>query len=324
MLILVPDFDTVDRINSALNELKCNLRSDGRPIIGLPAKRLAQICFDANPKSLVIPAHIWTPWFALFGSFSGYDTIEDCFEELTPKIYALETGLSSDPEMNWRLSALNRYTLISNSDAHSPHNLGREANVFDLEKFAYNEIYEVIKNKDKKKFLYTIEFYPQEGIYHYDGHRDCKFVCSPEESIKKYKNICPKCKKKMTLGVDHRVADLADRELGFVPENSIPYKSLVPLEEIIAECLGQGKKTKGVENIYESMLLKGGNEFHILLDLSREEIAAISNKIIAEAIMRVRERQIFASPGYDGKYGVITVFSPEERKRLQPSQKSLF
>ena len=322
LLILAPDFATVDKINAALEKRKCNLRSDGRPIIGLSAKQLAQICFEANEKTLVIPAHAWTPWFAIFGSKSGYDSMEECFEELTSNIYAIETGLSSDPAMNWRLSALDKITLISNSDAHSPANLGREANVFDLEKFTYNEIYEILKNKDKKKFLYTIEFFPQEGKYHFDGHRDCKFVCSPSES-KKIKNICPVCKKELVLGVDHRVQQLADRELGVEPRNAIPYKNLVPLREIIAECLQKNKNAKLVGEWYEKMTERK-TEFEILLDLSRDEISAISNELVAEAIERVRAGRVEARPGYDGEFGVIKIFNEQKIKKLLPAQNKLF
>ena len=323
ILVYAPDFATVDKINAELIKRKCNLSSDGRPIIGLSAKQLAQICFEANPKCLVVPAHAWTPWFAVFGSKSGYDSLQDCFEELTPNIFAIETGLSSDPQMNWRLSALDNILLISNSDAHNPRNLGREANVFDLNEFTYDEIYNIFKNKDHKKFLYTVEFFPQEGKYHYDGHLNCHFVCSPQENKIKYKNICPVCKKTMTLGVDHRVDDLADRELGFVPKNSVPYKNLVPLEELLAQCLGVGKSSKTVASLYESMLGRGGNEFNILLNLDENEITEISNNLVAKAIKRVRLKQVCAIAGYDGQYGVIKVFSDKELDECLPRQKTL-
>lgn len=321
--LLAPDFVTVDKINKSLKDLKCNLRSDGRPIIGLSVKDLAQVCFEANEKTLVIPAHIWTPWFALFGSKSGYDRMEDCFEELTPFIYAVETGLSSDPEMNWRLSALDNINLISNSDAHSPRNIGREANVFEMKEDTYDEIYDILRVKDKKRFLYTIEFFPQEGMYHADGHRECKFSCSPEESKIKYKNICPICKKPLTLGVEYRVDDLADRELGFVPENAVPFKSLVPLEELIAESFQQGKNTKKVQEMFNKMLEKGKSEFDILLNADREKIKSISNDNIAEAIQRVREGKVIKIPGFDGQYGIIKVFNEAESKNLKPRQTKL-
>jgi len=323
LLILAPDFVTVEKINNALTELKCNLKSDGRPIVGLTAKRVAQICFDANEKTMVIPAHIWTPWFSVFGSKSGYDSLEECFEELTPKIFAAETGLSSDPAMNWRLSALDRITLISNSDAHSPANLGREANVFEFESFNYEELRDVLKNKDKNKFLYTIEFFPQEGKYHYDGHAVCKFSCSPDENKKKHHDVCPVCKKKLTIGVEHRVVDLADRELGFVPQNIISFKSIIPLQEIIAESMNKRKSCKGVGVLYEEMTNKR-SEFEILLEMNEKEIELISNKTIAAAIFRMRSGKVFAQAGYDGEYGVIKVFSEKENEARSALQKNLF
>jgi len=320
--VLAPDFATVDKINATLNKYGCNLKSDGRPIIGLSAKRLAEVCFEANEKTLVIPAHAWTPWFAIFGSKSGYDSLEECYEELTPRIYAIETGLSSDPAMNWRLSQLDGITLLSNSDAHSLLNIGREANVFDMAERTYDEMAGIIKSKDKKKFLYTVEFYPQEGRYHVDGHAKCKFSCSPHDSKKKYKNICPMCKKELTLGVEHRVDDLADRALGFKPANAVPYRSLVPLQEIVAECLQQGKATKRAQALYEKMLAQK-TEFEILLDSTREEIAAMSNELLAEAVMRVREGRIVVKPGYDGEYGVVKVFDEAEVKKNILKQESL-
>ncbi len=320
--VLVPDFVTVDKINAELNKRNCNLKSDGRPIIGLSAKQLAQICFEANEKTLVIPAHIWTPWFALFGSKSGYDRIEDCFEELTPNIYAVETGLSSDPPMNWRLSALDKLTLISNSDAHSPRNIGRNANFFSMQKFNYDELRQILKDKDANKFLFTVEFFPQEGRYHFDGHRACKFVCSPQESKNKYKNICPVCKRELVLGVEHRVDDLADRPVGFKPARIIPYKHLVPLQEIISECLQKGKLTKTVQLFYEKMI-KQKTEFEILLDLDYQKLKFISNEIVAEAIIRVKKGKVYTQPGYDGEYGTVKVFNPEEIKNFSPSQNKL-
>lgn len=323
ILILAPDFNTVEKISQELVRRGCNLKSDGRPIIGLSAKELARICFGANEKTLVIPAHAWTPWFAVFGSKSGYDSLEECYEELTPNIYAIETGLSSDPAMNWRLSGLDRITLVSNSDAHSAVNLGREANVFDLQDFTYDEIFQIIKNKDPQKFLYTIEFFPQEGKYHFDGHRVCKFVCSPIES-KRFKNSCPKCKKELVLGVDHRVDDLADRAVGFQPAAAIPFKSIVPLREIIMECLGKNKGAKAVVEKYDEIIERGASEFNILLDLTRAEIEKIAGPLMAEAIMRMREGKIFAQPGYDGEYGVIKVFSESEIKKSRANQQAMF
>jgi uncharacterized protein (TIGR00375 family) len=321
--INAPSFDTVSKINAELTRLKCNLRSDGRPIIGLSAKQLAELCWSVDERVMIIPAHAWTPWFAVFGSKSGYDSLEECFEELTPNIFAIETGLSSDPAMNWRLSQLDNVALLSNSDAHSLANLGREANVFDLKDYTYDEVRGIIKTKDKKRFLYTIEFFPQEGKYHSDGHILCNFSCAPHEAKLKYKNICPKCKRPLVLGVDHRVEDLADRPLGFKPEKMIPYKSLIPLQEVIAECQQKKKTAKSVIAQYEEIISRGGSEFNILLNLGRDEIKLIANELIAEAIMRMRAGRITAISGYDGLYGTIKVFSEDELLDLGSKQKLL-
>lgn len=322
MCYLLPTFKSAEKVIKKLEKRKCNLRSDGRPIIGLSVHDLTEIFLEADERTVIFPAHIWTPWFALFGSKSGYDRLEDCFEDLSRYIYAVETGLSSDPPMNWRLSALDDLCLISNSDAHSPANIGREANVFDFDRFDYQELYETLKNKDLQKFKYTIEFYPEEGRYHYDGHAKCKFSCPPQES-EKQKNICPVCKKPMVLGVEHRVNDLADREVGYRPKNAIDFKSLVPFREIVAECLQRGKNTKGVNEAYENILEAGGNEFNILLNMDYQEIAEVGNEILAEAVRRVREGEVKKIPGYDGEYGIIKIFSEKEIKELLPSQNKL-
>ena len=322
-VIFIPDFKTLDEFNKRLTDRGCNLKSDGRPIIGLSSKELLQILLDVNPDSFLVPAHAWTPWFAIFGSKSGYDSIEECFEDLSPQIFALETGLSSDPAMNWRLSALDNITLISNSDAHSPANLGREANVFNFTELTFAELKNILKNKDSENFLRTIEFYPQEGKYHYDGHRDCGVCFSPEDSLK-HKNICPKCQKPLVLGVDHRIAELADREVGFKPVRRIPFQSIIPLAEIISEVLGVGKQSKKVTAVYNEMITAGDNEFNILLNLDRTAITSISSEIIAEAIMRMRLGKISARPGYDGEFGRITVFAAGELKKIIPAQSNLF
>jgi len=289
-----------------------NLKSDGRPILGLDAKELAKIVLDASPDCLVIPAHAWTPWFAIFGSKSGFNSIEECFEDYSKYIYALETGLSSDPAMNWRLSFLDNITLISNSDSHSPKKIGREANVFDTE-ISYREIAEAIKTKNPQKFLYTIEFYPEEGKYHFDGHRNCGVKLSPSET-KKYAGLCPVCGKPLTVGVLNRVEELADREEGFRPPNSIPFKSLVPLEEVVADAVNQNTGTKEVVKEYQNLIEKLGSEFNILLDAPKETLQAATLPEIAEGIMRVREGKVFKEAGYDGVYGKIKVFSHAEEK----------
>jgi len=317
LVIFAPSLEVVEKINNRLSP-RYNLKSDGRPILGVDSKELLKIILDISPECLMIPAHAWTPWFGIFGSESGFDTLEECFDEMAPNIYALETGLSSDPKMNWQLSSLDRLTLISNSDAHSPANLGREANVFSIEpeKLSYQEIARIIKEKDKSKFLYTIEFYPEEGKYHFDGHRLCGIRLSPKEA-KKNNYICPVCKKPLTIGVLNRVDKLADREENFVPKNSIPYKSLVPLQEIIAEAFDKKKTTKPVIAQYQGIIEKGKNEFNILLNLSYGELLKITLPEVAEGIKRVREGKLKIEPGYDGVYGTVKVFNHKEKIERQ-------
>jgi len=283
---------------------------------------MSKLIWSISPDFIIIPAHAWTPWFAIFGSKSGFNSIEECFDDLTPNIVAIETGLSSDPPMNWRLSALDNITLISNSDAHSPANLGREANVFEIpeNELSYQEIRRIIKEKDQKRFLYTIEFFPEEGKYHYDGHRDCQINFSPAES-KKNKGICPVCKKTLVIGVLNRVDQLADRELGTKPTNIIPFKSLVPLQEIIAEVLDVAKTSKKVQQKYDEIVAAGGSEFEILLDKDYDEIKKIASPEIALGIKNLREQKVEAVAGYDGVFGVVKVFGKNKIKR--PTQKSL-
>ncbi|MBI4843948.1 MAG: DNA helicase UvrD [Nitrospirae bacterium] len=303
-LVFAPSIEVVEKINSVLEKLG-NIRSDGRPILGISAKELLKIVLGISEDCLFVPAHAWTPWFSIFGSKSGFDSIEECFEEYSKYIYAIETGLSSDPEMNWRLSALDNITLLSNSDAHSPAKLGREANVLDCG-MNYHDVIDTIKKKDRKRFLYTVEFFPEEGKYHFDGHSACGISFSPAET-KKHKGICPVCKKPLVIGVTNRVDELADREKGFVPENAIPSKHLVPLVEIIAEALGQGVNTKKVKAEYEK-LVSIHSEFDILLELGEDEIGDIANEKIAEGIKRVRSGEIKVMPGYDGEYGKVSIF----------------
>ena len=320
-IIFAPSFKTVDKINDHLSRLG-NLASDGRPILGLDAAELARIIFDIDPNCFIVPGHIWTPWFSLFGSASGFDRIEDCFEEQAKNIHCLETGLSSDPAMNWRLSALDRFSLISNSDSHSPSKIGREANVFDCQ-MSYDEITNTLKTKDKKKFLYTIEFYPEEGKYHYDGHRLCGVVFSPRET-KAHKNICPKCGKPLTIGVMNRVDQLADRPDGFKPDNAIPFKNLIPLEEIIADVKGMGKASKAVEQEYRGVLAKFGTEFEVLGRVPEEDLRKGMDSRIAEAIIRTRQGKVHITPGYDGEYGKISIFGADEKPKKHEEQLSLF
>lgn len=327
LCILLSNLDSVDKFIKILESKGKNLKSDGRPILGIDAKSIVDIALSCDEKALIIPAHIWTPWFAILGSKSGFDSIEECFEDYTKYIYALETGLSSDPYMNWFVSSLDKFLLISNSDAHSLENLGREANAMMLENFSYNEIYETIKNKNKEKFLYTIEFYPEEGMYHYDGHRNCKIFYDPQQT-KKYKNICPVCKKPLTIGVLNRVMQLADRnesDVKKIRNNFIPYKSLVPLKNIISEIENVGKNSKKINTIYFDLIKKGKNEFNILLDASYEEIKKISNnEKLSEAIHKMRNGNINITPGYDGVYGKVKIFSEEEKESITTKQNKLF
>jgi len=320
-IIVAPSFKSADAINDILSRVG-NLASDGRPILGLDAAELARIVFDIEENCMVIPAHIWTPWFSLFGSMSGFDRIADCFEGQTEKIFALETGLSSDPAMNWRLSALDRFTLISNSDSHSPQKIGREANVFDCE-LEYMTIRDVLKTKDKKRFLYTIEFFPEEGKYHYDGHRLCQTRMSPQET-KQNNGRCPKCHKPVTVGVMNRVEKLADRPIGFVPQNSIPYKNLIPLDEIIADVKGMGKASQAVEREYRACLSKFGTEFEILLKADKNILIKNLPAKICEGIIRMREGRVNIKAGYDGEYGIIDIFSDKEKEEKSEKQLNLF
>lgn len=320
-LIFSPSFKTVDKINDKLGRLG-NLASDGRPILGLDAAELARIVFDIDENCMIVPGHIWTPWFSLFGSMSGFNKIEDCFEEQTSKIFALETGLSSDPGMNWRLSALDKFTLISNSDSHSPQKIGREANIFDCD-LDYKTIREVLRTKDRKKFLYTIEFFPEEGKYHFDGHRLCGVRLSPEET-KRHNGCCPKCGKPVTVGVMNRVEQLADRPEGFKPENSIPFRNLIPLEEIIAEAKGLAKAGISVERDYLGYVAKFGTEFDILLKAPAGELQKSLPAKVAQGILRAREGKVNIKAGYDGEYGIVSIFDEKDISPGGEKQLSLF
>lgn len=319
-LIFAPSIETAEKINTALG-WQGNLKSDGRPILGLDSKELAKIVFNIDERCILVPAHAWTPWFSIFGSMSGFDSIEECFEELAPRIFAIETGLSSDPAMNWRLSRLDKVALISNSDSHSLQRIGREANVFDAE-LSYDGIINAIKSHDPQKFLYTIEFFPEEGKYHYDGHRLCKFSCGPEET-KKLNKICPKCGKPLTVGVMNRVEELADRAPGEKPAVSVPYKSLVPLDEIIAEAFGAGVSSKKVKEEYKNLIEKIGSEFKVLVDAPLSELEQATTPEVVEGIMRVREGRLHIEPGYDGEYGKVKIFEEGERESLS-KQSALF
>ena len=319
IVILAPSLAAVGKIISECEKRGYNLKSDGRPIIGCSAKELARLVFAADPDCLVIPAHIWTPWFAVFGSKSGFDSLAECFEEFTPQIYAIETGLSSDPPMNARLTALDEVLLLSNSDCHSLSNLGREATVFEMEEndFNYRGLREILKNKNRKKLIYTVEFFPEEGRYQYDGHADCDFSCPPEKS-RRLDNKCPKCGKPLVLGTLYRISELADRPSPSAGEIS-SYKHLVPLRETIAAALGVGKASKKVGRIYDD-LTAAASEFSILLDLSEAELARFSPPEIVSAIMAMRAGKVELVPGYDGVYGQVRI----QTAAAKPEQKELF
>ena len=321
IIIFVPSFDVAEKINLRLGWIG-NLKSDGRPILGLDAKELAKIVLDISEDCFVVPAHLMTPWFSLFGSKSGFDSIEECFEEYSKYIYAGETGLSADPAMLWRIPDGRKLALISNSDSHSPAKIGREANAFDLPFLSYSSIITAIKTKDPRNFLYTVEFYPQEGKYHYDGHRNCGIVLSPKES-EKNNNICPNCGKPLTIGVLNRIEELADKPEGFKPENAVPFKSLAPLGEIIADALGVMSETKQVKKEYKGLIDKFGSEFNVLLDASSSELSLSTLPEISEGIIRIREGRVYVEPGYDGVYGKIKIFSKGEQKEIS-KQKALF
>ncbi|MFA6550054.1 MAG: endonuclease Q family protein [Candidatus Gracilibacteria bacterium] len=308
-LIAVPSFEIAEEINKRLSMVG-NLMSDGRPILGLPSDKLAEIVFMVSEEAVLVPAHIWTPYFSVFGSMSGFDSLEECFGKWTDKIFAIETGLSSDPAMNWRLSALDKVTLISNSDSHSLPRIGREANVFDTD-LSYTAIWNAVREKDPKKFLFTIEFFPEEGRYHFDGHAACHMSCPPEET-RKYNGICPKCSRKVTVGVLNRVEKLADREVGFVPKKHIPYKNLVSLDKIIADAMGFAEISVKVQHEYLKLIYVLGNELKILLKTPIQEIAKISTPKIAEGVLKVREGKLKIVPGYDGEYGKIKIFSEKK------------
>jgi len=313
-LIFAPDFATVEKVNNYLTKYG-KLASDGRPILSLDTLVMFKALLDISPDIFLIPAHIWTPWFSLFGSNSGFDSIDECFEDMEDAIVAMETGLSSDPAMNWRLSVLDKYTLVSNSDAHSPSRLGREVNVFK-EDLDYFQLRDVLKQKDKNRFLYTIEFFPEEGKYHYDGHRKCDVRLSPKEA-RFNNNLCPVCSRSLTIGVLHRVESLSDRDEGFVPDNSIPYKKMIPLEEIIAEAKGCGRDTVGVKNEYRRLCGIFGNEFEILLNAPIDELKNNADERIALAINRVRRGDLIINPGYDGEFGTVRIFEEEKPKESQ-------
>jgi uncharacterized protein (TIGR00375 family) len=326
-VILTPDLETASQINDRLKHYG-NLGVDGRPILNLTAPQLVEEIMQFSEENMVIPAHIWTPWFSLFGAFSGFNSVEDCYQDMTRHISALETGLSSDPPMNWRLSILDKFALVSNSDCHShwPWRIGREANVFELDNLTYMEVIDTLRKKDPNRFRFTIETNPAYGKYHWTGHRNCNVSLSPQEAIK-YGNRCPVCGKKLTEGVEQRVEELADRPANFKPPNAIGYKRLLPLSEIVTAVLGVAYQgAQKVWNVYNPLIEKFGDEYSVLMDAPLEEMAEIVEPRIAEAIVRVREEKMKVIPGYDGVYGQLSIFEERQEEDViqgKPFQKSI-
>jgi uncharacterized protein (TIGR00375 family) len=307
-VILTPSFETARQINDRLSK-HGDLVSDGRPTLNMSASSLVEEVMEASRDNMVFPSHAWTPWFSIFGAFSGFDRVEDCYQDMTGEICALETGLSSDPPMNWRLGALDRFVLVSNSDSHSfwPWRIGREANVFDLERFSYYEVLDAIRRKDRGRFKFTIETDPAYGKYHWSGHRNCNVSFSAREAMK-LGGVCPVCRRKLTKGVEQRVEELADRPEGFTPEDTIGFVRLLPLSEIISAVLGvDSPSVQAVWNIYNLLVGRFRDEYTVLIDASKEALRALVDERMVEAIVKVREGRVKVVPGYDGVYGRLVL-----------------
>jgi uncharacterized protein (TIGR00375 family) len=315
-LLYVPDFASADRVNASLSRIG-NLSSDGRPILGLDSRNLLEILLETAPEGFLVPAHIWTPWFSMFGSRSGFDSVEECFGDLTPHVFALETGLSSDPDMNRLVSSLDRFALISNSDCHSPRKLGREANLFSTA-FDYFSLRDALRSNRNDTFRGTIEFFPEEGKYHYDGHRDCQVCLAPMESLRLGLR-CPVCNKPLTIGVHHRVMALADRYEPLYPPSAPKVYSLIPLPEILSELLSVGPSSKRVMQEYARTIARFGSEFDLLINASIDEIGSWS-LLLGEAVRRMRSGQVIRQPGYDGEFGVIRLFAAGELEQCRKAE----
>jgi len=326
-VILTPSVETAVQINDALKRYG-DLSADGRPLLNMTAPQLVEEVMAASSENMVFPAHAWTPWFSVFGAFSGFDSIEECYQDMTRHIHALETGLSSDPPMNWRLSGLDSFTLVSNSDSHSfwPWRMGREANVFELERASYQGVVGAIRCKDPARLKFTIETDPAYGKYHWTGHRNCKVSLSPQEA-QKFGNICPVCRRKLTKGVEQRVEELADRPANFKPDNTPGFMRLLPLSEIIAAVLGvDSPSTQAVWKIYNALIEKFGDEYTVLIDASKDSLTAVVEAPVADAILRVRDGSVRVVPGYDGVYGKLVLgvdASSEEHSRRGVQQLNL-
>ncbi len=311
-LVYVPDLEAARRVIQSLARIG-NLNSDGRPILGLDSRHLLEITLEAGEGCYLVPAHIWTPWFAVLGSKSGFEAIEDCYGDLACEVFALETGLSSDPAMNWRLSALDRYALVSNSDAHSPPKLGREACVF-ASAMDYFAMRQALRTGDG--YNGTVEFFPEEGKYHLDGHRKCGVCLSPDET-RRYGGKCPECGKPITLGVLYRVNQLADRPqpVNPLPPRAAPFRSLIPLDEVLSELFGVGPQSKTVLQKYDELLTRVGPELFLLERAPLEDLARVGSSLLAEAVRRMRAGQVIRDAGFDGEYGTIRLFTKEELLR---------
>lgn len=318
--VFAPGFAAAEKIRGRLDAIG-NINSDGRPILGLDSRNLLEIVLESDPLSYLIPAHIWTPWFSVLGSKGGFDCVDDCFGDLADNIFAVETGLSSDPPMNWRVGQLDKYVLVSNGDAHSPAKVGREATIFDTE-MSYPAIYRALKDDKDKGLIGTVEFFPEEGKYHYDGLRASGVCLHPRETARN-KGLCPKTGKPVTVGVMARVEELAGYPEGRKPPRWRPYHSLVPLPEIIADARGVGSGSKSVNTVYWDMLNKLGNEYSILFDAPVDKIARFAGTMIAEGVRRVRSGQVDIRPGYDGVFGEVRIYSPGERATAK-EQMTLF
>lgn len=304
-LVYARDFKTADSIAKALAKIG-NVASDGRPILKLDSEDLLKLVVDHGENAFLIPAHIWTPHFSVLGAFSDFNSVEECYGSLTKHIFAVETGLSSDPPMNWRLSALDKFALVSNSDAHSAGKLGREANLFDTE-LSFDGMVNALKTRDGKSFLGTLEFFPEEGKYHYDGHRACKTRMTPAET-NRGNGLCPVCGKKVTIGVCYRVDTLADRPVGFRPKGAPGFESLVPLKEILSVALGKGPATKTVARAYDALLAEFGPEFGVLREAPIADLESANIPRLAEAVRRLRAGEVSIAPGYDGEFGTVSMF----------------
>jgi uncharacterized protein (TIGR00375 family) len=326
-VILTPSVETAVQINDALNRYG-DLGADGRPLLNMTAPHLVEEVMASSSENMVFPAHVWTPWFSVFGAFSGFDSIEECYQDMTKHIHALETGLSSDPPMNWRLSRLDKFTLLSNSDCHSfwPWRIGREANVFELERMSYREVVDAVCSKDPARFKFTIETNPAYGKYHWTGHRKCNVSLSPQEA-QKFGNICPVCRRKLTKGVEQRVEELADRPANFKPNNTPGFMRLLPLSEIIAAVLGvDSPSTQAVWKIYNLLVGKFRDEYTVLIDASKDALTEVVDAPIADAVLRVRTGSVHVVPGYDGVYGKLDLGvggSAEEPRRERVQQLNL-